>query len=499
MNSILSWITFIPFLGGVLILFYPKKAERAIKWTALVASGIALVVSLLALRQFNPATAEFQFVELRSWIPSLGINYFVGVDGLSMTMLILTTVISFLAVITSFNITHRWKEYFSLYLLLETAMTGVFISLDLFLFYVFWEVVLVPMYFLIGIWGGPRREYAAIKFFLYTLAGSMLMLLGILALYFTSSPHTFSIQELTKMHPNDPRFYLWGVNWVFLAFYIGFAIKVPAFPFHTWLPDAHVEAPTAISVILAGVLLKMGLYGILRVSYQIFPEAARWFAPYLAVIAAINIVYGAFVSMAQTDFKKMIAYSSVNHMGYCLLGLSALTLTGFNGAVFEMWNHGIITGSLFMLVGVLYDRSHTRGLDDFGGLGSKVPVYAGVLSVASFASMGLPGLAGFVSEFMCFLGAFKPSAVLNPTFFRTVTMVSTLGIVITAAFMLWMIQRVLLGKLNPRWESLTDMTAREIIILAPMVVLMVLFGVWPKPMLDLFNAATENILHLVGG
>jgi len=499
MNSILSWITFIPFLGGVLILFYPKKAERAIKWTALMASGIALVVSLLALRQFNPATAEFQFVELRSWIPSLGINYFVGVDGLSMTMVILTTVISFLAVIASFNITHRWKEYFSLYLLLETAMTGVFISLDLFLFYVFWEVVLVPMYFLIGIWGGPRREYAAIKFFLYTLAGSVLMLLGILAIYFTSSPHTFSILELTNMHPNDPRFYLWGVNWVFLAFYIGFAIKVPAFPFHTWLPDAHVEAPTAISVILAGVLLKMGLYGILRVSYQIFPEAARWFAPYLAIIATINIVYGAFVSMAQTDFKKMIAYSSVNHMGYCLLGLSALTLTGFNGAVFEMWNHGIITGSLFMLVGVLYDRSHTRGLDDFGGLGSKVPVYAGVLSVASFASLGLPGLAGFVSEFMCFLGAFKPSTVLNLTFFRTVTMISTLGILITAAFMLWMIQRVLLGKLNPRWESLTDMTAREIIMLAPMVVLMVLFGVWPKPMLDLFNAATENILHLVGG
>ncbi len=499
MNAILSWITFIPFLGGVLILFYPKKAERAIKWTALVASGIALVVSLLALRQFNAATAEFQFVELRSWIPSLGINYFVGVDGLSMTMVILTTVIAFLAVITSFNITHRWKEYFSLYLLLETAMTGVFISLDLFLFYMFWEVVLVPMYFLIGIWGGSRREYAAIKFFLYTLAGSVLMLLGILALYFTSSPHTFNILELTKMHPNDPRFYLWGVNWVFLAFYIGFAIKVPAFPFHTWLPDAHVEAPTAISVILAGVLLKMGLYGILRVSYPIFPEAARWFAPYLAIIATINIVYGAFVSMAQTDFKKMIAYSSVNHMGYCLLGLSALTLTGFNGAVFEIWNHGIITGSLFMLVGVLYDRSHTRGLDDFGGLGSKVPVYAGVLSVASFASMGLPGLAGFVSEFMCFLGAFKPSTVLNPMFFRTVTMVSTLGIVITAAFMLWMIQRVLLGKLNPRWESLTDMNAREIIMLAPMVVLMVLFGVWPKPMLDLFNAATENILHLVGG
>ena len=499
MNSILSWITFIPFLGGVLILFYPKKADRAIKWTALVASGIALVVSLLALRQFNAVTAKFQFVELRSWIPSLGINYFVGVDGLSMTMVILTTVISFLAVIASFNITHRWKEYFSLYLLLETAMTGVFISLDLFLFYVFWEVVLVPMYFLIGIWGGPRREYAAIKFFLYTLAGSVFMLLGILALYFTSSPHSFNILELTKMHPNDPRFYLWGVNWVFLAFYIGFAIKVPAFPFHTWLPDAHVEAPTAISVILAGVLLKMGLYGILRVSYQIFPEAARWFAPYLAIIATINIVYGAFVSMAQTDFKKMIAYSSVNHMGYCLLGLSALTLTGFNGAVFEMWNHGIITGSLFMLVGVLYDRSHTRGLDDFGGLGSKVPVYAGVLSVASFASLGLPGLAGFVSEFMCFLGAFKPSTVLNPTFFRTVTMISTLGILITAAFMLWMIQRVLLGKLNPRWESLKDMNVREIIMLAPMVVLMVLFGVWPKPMLDLFNAATENILHLVGG
>jgi len=498
MNGILSWTTFIPFLGGILILFYSKRAERAIKWTALLASGVALLISLLVLSRFNPATAEFQFVEHHSWIPSLAIHYYVGVDGLSMTMVLLTTVISFLAVITSFNITHRWKEYFSLYLLLETAMTGVFISLDLFLFYVFWEVMLVPMYFLIGIWGGPRREYAAIKFFLYTLVGSVFMLLGILALYFTSLPHSFNILELTKIHPNDPRFYLWGVNWVFLAFYVGFAIKVPAFPFHTWLPDAHVEAPTAISVVLAGVLLKMGLYGILRISYQIFPETARWFAPYLAVIAAINIVYGAFVSMAQKDFKKMIAYSSVNHMGYCLLGVSALTLTGFNGAVFEMWNHGIITGSLFMLVGVLYDRTHTRGLDDFGGLGSKVPVYAGILSVASFASLGLPGLAGFVSEFMCFLGAFSPGPVLNPMFFRTITMISTLGILVTAAFMLWMIQRVLLGKPNPRWESLTDMNAREVLMLAPLVALMVLFGLWPKPMIDLFTVATQNILHLVG-
>jgi NADH-quinone oxidoreductase subunit M len=498
MNSILSWITFIPFLGGVLILFYPKKSEWAIKWTALVASGIALVVSLLALRRFNPATAEFQFVELCSWIPSLGINYFVGVDGLSMTMVILTTVISFLAVIASFNITHRWKEYFSLYLLLETAMTGVFISLDLFLFYVFWEVVLVPMYFLIGIWGGPRREYAAIKFFLYTLAGSVLMLLGILALYFTSSPHTFSIFELTKIHPNDPRFYLWGVNWVFLAFYIGFAIKVPAFPFHTWLPDAHVEAPTAISVILAGVLLKMGLYGILRVSYQIFPEAARWFAPYLAIIATINIVYGAFVSMAQTDFKKMIAYSSVNHMGYCLLGLSALTLTGFNGAVFEMWNHGIITGSLFMLVGVLYDRSHTRGLDDFGGLGSKVPVYAGVLSVASFASLGLPGLAGFVSEFMCFLGAFKPSTVLNPTFFRTVTMVSTLGIVITAAYVLRLYQRSMTGPLKPDLVGMKDLGGREITALVPIAALTIVLGIFPAPILNVVNPAVDRVMISIG-
>lgn len=493
-------MTFIPLLGSVFILFIPKTKEIMIKGVATVASAISFILSLWILANFNSSSVDMQFVQkFDRWIPSLNISYFVGVDGLSITMVILTTLISLVAVIGSYNITTRWKEYFCLYLLLETAMLGVFISLDFFLFYVFWELMLVPMYFLIGIWGGPRKEYAAIKFFLYTLLGSVLILLGMLALYFTSSPRTFNILELIKSQPSDPRLFLYGYNWVFLAFYVGFAIKVPVFPFHTWLPDAHVEAPTAISVILAGILLKMGLYGFLRISYPMFPDAGKWFAPFMLILAMINIVYGALVSMAQSDFKKMIAYSSVNHMGYCLLGLSSFTLTGFNGAVFEMWNHGIITGSLFLLVGVLYDRAHTRGLDEFGGLGAKVPVFAGFLSVASFASLGLPGLAGFVSEFMCFLGAFTANPFLNQSLFRTITIISTAGILITAAFFLWMIQRVLLGKFNTKWENLTDMNIREIIALSPLLFLMVLFGIWPRPMIELFSNTLEYILKISGG
>jgi NADH-quinone oxidoreductase subunit M len=480
-------VTFLPLAGALLILLVPKANERLVRILATVASGLALVASLDLLFRFNPSTTAMQFVERLPWVPSLAINYAMGVDGLSISMIVLTTLLSFLSVIASYNIPVRQKEYFSLFLLLETGMLGVFLALDLFLFYVFWEIVLVPMYFLIGIWGGPRKEYAAIKFFLYTLAGSVLMLLAILALYFRSEPHTLDILTLQANHPLD--FTLQRI--LFLAFYVGFAIKVPVFPFHTWLPDAHVEAPTAISVLLAGVLLKMGLYGFFRIGFPIFPEAARWFAPYMAILAMINIVYGALVSMAQSDFKKMIAYSSVNHMGYCLLGMSAFTLTGFNGAIFEMWNHGIITGGLFLLVGVLYDRAHTRGLGDFGGLSSKVPVYAGMLSVASFASLGLPGLAGFVSEFMCFAGAFP----VHPT----ITIISIAGIVVTAAFFLIMIQRVLLGPLNPRWEKLPDMSRRDLVTLVPLVIIMFALGLYPLPFIRLITAATQGLLQMIGG
>jgi NADH-quinone oxidoreductase subunit M len=342
------------------------------------------------------------------------------------------------------------------------------------------------MYFLIGIWGGPRKEYAAIKFFLYTLFGSVIMLLGILALYFTSTPNTFDILELSKNQPFTPLFQIL----VYLSLFIGFAVKVPIFPFHTWLPDAHVEAPTAVSVILAGVLLKMGTYGILRVSYTVLPLAAKQFIPILAFLALINIVYGAFVAMAQKDLKKMIAYSSINHMGYVLLGMIAIlgdkAAEGLNGAVFQMFNHGIITGMLFLLVGVLYDRAHTRDIDSFGGLKNKMPVYSGLMITACMASLGLPGLAGFISEFMCFIGGFAAN--------KLVTIISALGIVVTAAYFLIMIQKVFLGGPNEKWKDLKDIDARELIAVVPLMALTVLLGIFPQFAIDLSDATIRVLV-----
>jgi NADH-quinone oxidoreductase subunit M len=388
------------------------------------------------------------------------------------------------------------KEYFFWFLLLETGMLGVFVSLDFFLFYVFWEITLVPMYFLIGIWGGPKKEYAAVKFFLYTLAGSVFMLLGMLALYFNSNPHTFDLMELSAQSANFARSLQ---IMIFLALYVGFAVKIPAFPFHTWLPLAHVEAPTAISVILAGVLLKMGVYGILRVSYPILPLATQWFMLPLVIIAFINIVYGAFCAMSQRDMKRMVAYSSVNHMGYCLLGMAAVTgpnaSAGLSGAVLQMVNHGIITGALFLLVGVIYDQAHTRNIDDFGGLGIKLPVYTGIMIVEAMASLGLPGLAGFVSEFLCFLGGFGQAN------FRLWVVLSVLGIVITAAFFLKLLKDVFLGEFNPKWEGhLKDISPRELVTTVPLLILTLLLGVQPQLALNLMNSTlTALIQKVVGG
>jgi NADH-quinone oxidoreductase subunit M len=340
------------------------------------------------------------------------------------------------------------------------------------------------MYFLIGIWGGPKKEYAAIKFFLYTLAGSVFMLLGILAVYFRSSPRTFDLLVLLQSHPNwDARFQIV----IFLAFYLGFAVKVPAFPFHTWLPLAHVEAPTAVSVVLAAVLLKMGVYGIMRISYGMLPLGFQWFLPALIAIAVINVIYGALCAMAQQDMKKMVAYSSVNHMGYCLLGIAGVSATGFSGALFQMINHGLITGALFLLVGVIYDRAHTRDIGAFGGLAAKVPIYAGLMSLACFASLGLPGLAGFVSEFLCFLGAFAR--------WKVMTALCVIGILVTAAFFLRMLEKVFLGAFNEKWSELGDVDARELCALIPLAVLMILLGVYPKPALDLMNT---TIIHMAG-
>ena len=473
-----------PLAGGLAILFMPKSQTHLFKWVAAVFTGLDLLLGLVLLLRFNP-TAGVQFLENYSWIPQISVHYLLGVDGISFSMVLLTLLLSFLACIGSFGIQERQKEYYFLYLLLVTGMLGTFLALDLFFFYVFWEVVLVPMYFLIGIWGGPRREYAAIKFFLYTLAGSLFMLLGILALYFHSTPHTFNILELSQQ--TYSRFFQ---QLIFIAFFLGFAIKVPIWPFHTWLPDAHVEAPTPISVILAGVLLKMGTYGFFRISYPILPQGAQWFAPFMGILAVIGIVYGGFVALAQQDFKKMVAYSSVSHMGFVLLGLAAFTNDGFNGALLQMFNHGTITGGLFLLVGVLYDRAHTRDLNAFGGLGAKMPAYSGILIFFSLASLGLPALSGFVSEFLVLLGTFQV--------YRWFAVLSCIGIILAASYLLYMIQRVLLGPLNPKWSNLPDINAREIFTLAPLMIVILALGVYPKLILHFIIPSLNTLLAKMG-
>lgn len=484
---LLSLVVFLPVLGIAVLFFIPKDKTRLLRGISVFATFLTFVASLLILPIFNINNPALQLQEKLSWIPQINVTYHLGVDGFSYAMVFLTALLSFLACIASFSIKERIKEYFILYLLLETGMMGTFLALDLFLFYIFWEVTLVPMYFLIGIWGGSRREYAAIKFFLYTLTGSVFMLLGILALYFTSSPHTFNILELSQSGHTFARQFQ---NIVFLAFFFGFAVKVPVFPFHTWLPDAHVEAPTPISVLLAGVLLKMGAYGFFRISYPILPDAAAFFAFWIALLALINIIYGAFVAMAQTDFKKMVAYSSVSHMGFVMLGLAAMTPVGFSGAVLQMFNHGIITGAMFLLVGVLYDRAHTRDLASFGGLREKIPVFSAFLIFFSLASLGLPGLSGFVGEFLSLLGAFNV--------FKVVTIISVLGIVITAGYILYMVQRVLLGPINPKWKDIAEINARELFTLTPLLVIVLFLGVYPKLALDVINPALNLILQTMG-
>ncbi|OGR89890.1 MAG: oxidoreductase [Elusimicrobia bacterium RIFCSPHIGHO2_02_FULL_57_9] len=481
---LLSLITFTPLIAAMIVLCLPKEKEKVIQIVSLAAGAVSFAFSLLLLPAFDKHTPAMQFIERFPWIPSLDVNYIMGIDGLSLPLVILTTFMTLLALIGSLGIKERIKEYFFWFLVLETGMLGVFEALDLVLFYFFWELTLVPMYFLIGIWGGPKKEFAAIKFFLYTLSGSVFMLLAILALYFNSTPNTFDMMALMNAHSLwSPRFQIL----VFLGFYLAFAIKVPAFPFHTWLPLAHVEAPTAVSVILAAVLLKMGVYGLLRISYGMLPAGFEWFLPMLIVIAVVNIVYGALCAMAQTDMKKMVAYSSVNHMGYCLLGVAGVSATGFSGAVLQMVNHGIITGSLFLLVGVIYDRAHTRDISAFGGLAARVPVYAALMSLACFASLGLPGLAGFISEFLCFLGAFPR--------WKVYTAIGVLGILTTAAFFLRMIEKVFLGPMNNKWTGMSDMNARELASVVPLTVVTVALGFWPRWALDFMNA---TMIHMAG-
>lgn len=497
-SYILPILTFSPLIGAAILMFVPKEKPTVIKALSIAVSLVPLAISIWLWVAYDRSGAQFprgtQFLSMAQWIPSLGVTFKMGIDGLSVPLIFLTTLLTTLSLIYSTFIEIRPKEYFWMFLLLETGMLGVFTALDFVLFFVFWEVSLVPMYFLIGIWGGPRREYAAIKFFLYTMVASMAMLLAILALYFTSG-RTFDMQAIANAHPFAIPSLMGSL--VFWGLFVGFAVKVPMFPFHTWLPDAHVEAPTAGSVILAGVLLKMGTYGFMRILMPIMPKqfADNWWI--IAIVSLVAIIYGAFVAMAQTDLKKLIAYSSVNHMGYVTLGcaIAAAGVAGMsessrvlalNGAQMQSFSHGLITGALFLLVGVVYERTHTRIMADFGGLGAKVPIYAGMLAFCSFGSLGLPGMTGFIAELSVLTGTYNASPLIAG--------LALIGIVVTAAYMLWMLQRVLLGPLNPKWEKMPDANGREILSLAPLMALMLFFGIVPGPVWTFFTNASNAIL-----
>jgi len=476
-QNILTYMTFIPLAGMFAVLALPSHRQDLIRKTALAFTIPPLLMAVWLYSNFDRSTDGMQFVVRQPWISSYNIQYLMGVDGLSVTMILLTALLCPICVLASWGIEKGVKGYFALFLLLDTGMTGVFSALDFFLFYIFWEVMLLPMYFLIGIWGGPRREYAAIKFFLYTLLGSVLMLIAMLGLYFYNEPHTFDMLVLMQNAATYSRqFQLWA--WI--ALFIGFAIKIPAFPFHTWLPDAHVEAPTAISVILAGVLLKMGTYGILRVNYPMLPIATQEFAFWaLAALGTLNIVYGALCAMAQADMKKLVAYSSISHMGYVMLGMATLTPQGINGAVLQMFNHGTVTAMLFLLVGVIYDRAHHREIAGFGGLASVMPMYTGLMAIAFFAALGLPGLSAFISEVLVLLGAWQYNAML--------AIIAASAVILTAGYMLWMLQRVWLGPVNEKYAKLPDLTPRELVTLVPLAVIVLVLGVYPHAVLDLIN------------
>ncbi len=481
--SILSMIMWAPLAGVVIVLFLPKRQVKLIQGVALASATVSLVLAWNLLFSFDRTTAALQFTERREWIPELGMTYALGVDGLSFPLVLLATLLSVVAVIASLGIKDRIKAYFAWLLLLEFAILGVFVSQDWFLFYVFWEVSLVPMFFLIGLWGGERRDTATMSFFLYTLGGSIFMLLGIIAVYLKADPHTFDMIGLMEARTRDG----WDRAFQilpFLAFFLGFAVKIPAFPLHGWLPLAHVEAPTPVSIMLSGLLLKLGAYGLMRVS-GLLPEGLEWFAPALLILGLINIMYGALLAWRQTDLKAMVAFSSIDHMGFVLLGIAALNTIGFTGALLMMLTHGVITGALFFLVGVIYERAHTRELTEFGGLAGRIPVYSTLMSLALLASMGLPGLAQFVSEFHVLIGAFQRWGLW--------ILIAGAGILITAAYSLRTIGKMFMGPLNPKWAGLQEISGRELVAVVPLAVLMLALGLFPSVALGLMNATLANM------
>ena len=487
---LLSLILFTPLAGALLLLFVNKRHEDAIRWIANLFALAGFVVSLPLWFWYESANPGWQFQEHAEWIPSIGASYFLAVDGFSALMVLLTTLMGVIAILSSWTaITERVKEYYIFMLVLQTGMIGAFVSLDFLLFFLFWEVMLVPMYFLIGVWGGGRRLYSAVKFFLYTLVGSVVMLLGILALYFynieAGNPATFDVTWFQQL--NLPFNLQW---WIFLSFFLGFAIKVPMFPFHTWLPDAHTDAPTAGSVILAAVLLKMGTYGFIRFSLPILPEATRYFVPMMVTLSIIGIVYGALVAMAQHDWKRLVAYSSVSHMALVMLGMFALTPVGITGSIVQQINHGISTGALFLIVGIVYERRHTREISEYGGLSKIMPVYAAVFLIMTLSSIGMPALNGFIGEVLILQGVFVVSTAWAA--------VAASGIVLGAAYMLWLYQRTMFGKIeNPKNEGLKDLSLREFATFAPLIVLAVWIGIYPKPFLDRLDTSVARVIARV--
>jgi NADH-quinone oxidoreductase subunit M len=481
---ILSTLIFLPLAGVAALLLIRRTSESLIRLVALLVSIAGFLVSVPLFTSFNKTTYAMQFVEKHAWIPAWNINYHLGLDGISILFVLLSTLVTILCILISWNsVKMKVKEFYIAILVVESAMIGVFCSLDFFLFYIFWEAMLIPMYLLIGVWGGPNRVYAAVKFFLFTLVGSVLMLVGIIVLYLYSG-RSFDIVELaTRVYPYNMQF------WIFWAFFAAFAVKVPMFPVHTWLPDAHTEAPTAGSVILAAVLIKMGAYGFLRFSLPILPEASKAMTPVMMTLSVIAIIYGGIICLAQTDLKRLIAYSSVSHMGFVTLGIFALNVQGMEGGILQMLNHGIITGGLFLGVGAIYDRTHTRQIADYGGVASVMPVYAAIFLVFTLASIGLPATNGFVGEFLILLGGFTASQLAG--------VLSASGIIIGAGYMLWLYQRVFFMETNPKVSGLKDIDFREMAALLPMVVLIFWIGIYPNIFLGFMHESVRHLLERV--